>query len=81
MSNRKSIIRNPSHEYIEDQYYVKSVQILFFSGPYFTVFGVNSDIYSVNLRIQYECTKIGTTKNSVFGHFSRSTRVNHKRFM
>ena len=30
MSNPKSIIRNPSHEYIEDQYYVKSVQILVF---------------------------------------------------
>ena len=28
--------------------------------------------YSVNLRIQPECRKIRTRKNSVFGHFSRS---------
>ena len=28
--------------------------------------------YSVNLRIQPECRKIQTRKNSVFGHFSRS---------
>ena len=43
-----------------------------FSGPYFTVFGLNTEIYSVNLHIQSECRKIGTRKNSLFGHFSRS---------
>ena len=28
--------------------------------------------YSVSLRIHFECGKIRTRKNSVFGHFSRS---------
>ena len=41
-------------------------------GPYFPVFGLNTEIYEVNLRIQSECKKIRTKNNSVFGHFSRS---------
>ena len=44
------------------------------AGPYFPVFGLNMDIYGVNLRIQSECKKIQTRKNSVFGHFSYSER-------
>ena len=40
-----------------------------FSGPYFPVFGLNTEIY---LRVQSEYKKIRTRKNSVFGHFSRS---------
>ena len=51
----------------------------FFSGPYFPVFGMNTEIYGmnteiygVNLRIQSEYSKIQTRKNSVFGYFSRS---------
>ena len=44
----------------------------FFSGPYFLVFGLNMEIYKVNLRIQSKYRKIQTRKNSVFGHFSRS---------
>ena len=43
-----------------------------FSGLYFPVFGLNTDIYFVNLCINYGCRKIRTRKNSVFGHFSRS---------
>ena len=43
-----------------------------FSGPYFPVFGVNAEIYFVNLRIQSEYRKIRTRKNSAFGHLSRS---------
>ena len=43
-----------------------------FSGPYFPTFGLNTDRYSVSLRIQSDCEKIRTRKNSVFGHFSRS---------
>ena len=42
------------------------------SGPYFPVFGLNTEIYFVNLRIQFEYRKIRTRNNSVFGHFSRS---------
>ena len=41
---------------------VKSVWIRSFSGPYFPVFGLNTEIYSVNLRIQSECGKIQTRK-------------------
>ena len=43
-----------------------------FPGPYFPVFELNMEIYSVNLRIQSKYRKIRTRKNSVFGHFSRS---------
>ena len=41
-------------------------------GPYFPAFGLNTEIYSVNLRIQSEYRKIRTRNDSVFGHFSRS---------
>ena len=43
-----------------------------FSGPYFLVFELNTEIYEVNLRIQSEYRKIKTRKYSVFGHFSGS---------
>ena len=43
-----------------------------FFGPYFPAFGLNTEVYSVNLRIQSKCEKIRTRKNSVFGQFSRS---------
>ena len=43
-----------------------------FSGLYFPAFGLNTEKYVVSFRIQYECEKIWTRKNSVFGHFSRS---------
>ena len=40
-----------------------------FSGPYFSGFAWNTEIYGVNLRIQSEYRKIRTRKNSVFGYF------------
>ena len=43
-----------------------------FSGPHFPIFGLNTEIYGVNLRIQSEYRKIRTKKSSVFGQFSRS---------
>ena len=46
-----------------------------FSGPYFLTFGQNTERYSVSLRIQSECEKIRTIKNSGIGHFSRSVRI------
>ena len=39
-----------------------------FSGSYFPVFGLNTEIYTVYLCIQSEYRKIRTKKNSVFGH-------------
>ena len=41
---------------------VKSVQIQSFSGPYFPVFGLNTERYCVSLRVQSECGKIRTIK-------------------
>ena len=43
-----------------------------FSGPYFPVPGLNTEIYGVNLRFQSEYRKIRTRKNSALGHFSRT---------
>ena len=43
-------------------YCVKNVRIRNFSGPCFPVFGLNTKIYSVNLRILSECGKIRTRK-------------------
>ena len=43
-----------------------------FSGLYFPVFGLNTEIYGVSLCIQFEYRKIQTRKISVFGHFSCS---------
>ena len=43
-----------------------------FFGPYFLAFGLNTERYEVSLRIQSECGKIRTRKNSVFGHISHS---------
>ena len=48
------------------------------SGPYFFVFGLNTERYSVSLRIQTEYRKIRTRNNFVFGHFSRSVWIYQK---
>ena len=40
------------------------------SGPYFPVFGLNMERYSMSLRIQSEYRKKRIRSNSVFGHFS-----------
>ena len=42
------------------------------SGSYFPVFGLNTEVYEINLRIQSEWRKIRVRNNSAFGHFSRS---------
>ena len=41
---------------------VKSVRIWSFSGPHFPAFGLNTERYSVPLRIQSKCGKIRTRK-------------------
>ena len=41
---------------------VKSVHIRSCSGPYFHTFGLNTNRYSVSLRIQLECGKKQTRK-------------------
>ena len=39
---------------------MKSVRIRSHSGPYFSAFGLNTETYSVSLRIQSECRKVWT---------------------
>ena len=39
---------------------MKSVRIRSYSGPHFPVFGLNTERYSVSLRIQSECGKMRT---------------------
>ena len=53
-----------------------------FSGPYFFVFGLNAEIYSVNFHIQSKYGKIWPRKNFVFGHFSHVRQMDKitKRF-
>ena len=46
-----------------------------FSGPYYPVFGLNTEIYGVNLCIQSEYTKIRTRKIYVLGHFLHKVRL------
>ena len=59
----KSFVGSKLHE---------NVQIRSFSGSYFPIFGVNTERYSVSLRIQSKCWKIRKGEKSVFTHFSRS---------
>ena len=47
---------------------MKSVRILSFSGPYFPVFGLNTEIHSVIQISVYSSDQ----KNSKYGHFLRS---------
>ena len=42
---------------------LKIVHTRNFSGPYFPTFGLNTEIYRVNIRIQTEYGKIRTRKN------------------
>ena len=49
-----------------------------FSGPYFPVFGLNTEVYGVKLRIQSKYGKIQTRKNSAFRHFPRSEHNQQK---
>ena len=43
-----------------------------FSGLHFSAFELNMETYGVNLRIQSQCGKMHTKKNSEYGHYSRS---------
>ena len=63
---------------------LRETHILFFylrvfSGRYFPLFGLNTEIYSVNLPIQSEYRR--TRINSVFGHFSPSAYSSLKAYL
>ena len=53
---------------------MKSVRVWVFSGLYFSAFGLNTDIYSVNLRIQFKCGKTWTRNISECGHIPSSEK-------
>ena len=48
---------------------MKSVQIRSTVCPYFSVFGLNTEIYSINLRIQYEYGKYEPEKTPYWDNF------------
>ena len=48
---------------------VKSVQMRNFSGPYFPVIGLNTEIYSVNLLTKSETGKYGPEKTPYLDTF------------
>ena len=48
-----------------------------FSGLYFSVLGLNTEIFTVDLRILSECGKMRNRKNFLLGHFSRSVCLSH----
>ena len=54
----------------------KCPNLKFFLAYIFPVFDLHTDIYSVNLDIQYEYEKIRTRKNNDFRHVSRN--VNYR---
>ena len=51
-----------THSRSDCSHYEKSVRIWSFSGPYFPAFGLNSERYSVYLRIQSECGNVRARK-------------------
>ena len=69
MTELNEIANYPARKKLVAYHCVKSVQIRSFSGPYFPVFGLNAEIYSVNLRIPSKCGKIRTRKTLYFGSF------------
>ena len=50
----------------------------FFCGPYFPVFGPNTEIFSVNIRFQSKHRKMRIIKNFKLGHFLGNTVVLEK---
>ena len=52
-----------------DFYCVNIVQIRSFSGLHFPVFGLNTEIYGVNLYIQFKYGKYGVEKTPYLGTF------------
>ena len=47
----------------------KKFRIRSYSGPYFLVFGLNAERYSVSLRIQSECGELWTRITPIFIYF------------
>ena len=54
-----------------DSHCVKSVRIRSFSGPYFPVFGLNTERYEVPLHIQSKAGKYGPEKLQIWTLFTK----------
>ena len=52
------LIKSQKVQSLQYNHYIKRVRIRGFSGLYFPVFGLNMEIYSVNLHIQPEYGKM-----------------------
>ena len=52
-----------------------------FSVPYFPAFELNTERYSVSLRIQSKCGEMRNLKNSEYEHFSRSADIREIKFI
>ena len=65
-------IWNISRTFRPNQLCVKIVEKRKISGLCFPAFGLNTEIFWVNLRSQSKYRKMRTRNNSVFGQFSRS---------
>ena len=63
---------------IQNKHWVKSVRIRSYSGPYFLAFRINTERYSVSLRIQSECGKMRTriTPNTDTFYAVKMRRIN-----
>ena len=66
-------------QYFDDDTARKGSKYGVISGPYFSLFELNTEIYSVNFRVQSKYRKIRTRNNSVFGHFTRSVILSRVR--
>ena len=81
----KSLCRKVDHSQTKRSFSniqcVKIVHMRSFFGSHFPVFGLNTEIYSVNLLIQSEYRKIRTRKYFEFGHFSRSGLSNEQKLL
>ena len=71
-SNQVNIFSSDLGAFSYKNHCVKVSKYGVFSSLYFPAFGLNRERYGLSLRIQSECGKIRTRKNSVFGHFSCS---------
>ena len=63
LNEHDTVLTIPKIEIISTEFLCeKCLNAEFFSGPYFPLFRLNTKIYSLNLRIQFEYEKMETRK-------------------
>ena len=58
-------------KFLSNCHNIKSICIWSLSSPYFPAFGMNTEMYRVNLRKQSECGKIRTRKTPKWKLFAK----------